>query len=258
MVLTRYLAGWGLRAAEAPGGAEALAALRSAEEPFAVALLDFQMPHMVGRELARRIKADPALAGVKLIMLTSLGVRGQREQARAAGVDGYLVKPVRQSQLYDSLATVMAAPGPLPCAPARPPAGPERGPPPAAGGPRVLLAEDNVVNQRLALRLLEKLGCRVDVVGNGREAVAAVTGAEYALVFMDCQMPEMDGFEATAAIRQGETGSRRVPIIALTASAMQGDREACLAAGMDDYLSKPLGLRDMERMVHRWQGGAAV
>jgi CheY-like chemotaxis protein len=110
------------------------------------------------------------------------------------------------------------------------------------------------VNQTLARCLLEKLGCCVDVVSNGREAVAAVARGEYALVFMDCLMPEMDGFEATAAIRQGETGSRRVPIIALTASAMQGDREACLAAGMDDYLSKPLGLRDMERMLRRWRG----
>ncbi len=112
------------------------------------------------------------------------------------------------------------------------------------------------MNQTLARCLLEKLGCCVDVVGNGREAVAAVARGEYALVFMDSQMPEMDGFEATAAIRQGETGSRRVPIIALTASAMQGDREACLAAGMDDYLSKPLGLHDMERMLRRWQGNA--
>jgi PAS domain S-box-containing protein len=256
MVLTRNLAGWGVRVAEASGGAEALAALRSAEEAFALALLDFEMPEMDGLELARHIKADPALAGVRLIMLTSLGVRGQREQARAAGIDGYLVKPVRLSQLHDCLAAVMAAPEPRPSAPARPAADSGRRPPPVAQGPRVLLAEDNVVNRTLALRMLEKLGCDVDVVGDGREAVAAVARGEYAVVFMDCQMPEMDGFEATAAIRQGESGSRRVPIIALTASAMQGDREACLAAGMDDYLSKPLRLADMERMLRRWQGNA--
>jgi PAS domain S-box-containing protein len=255
MVLTRNLAGWGLRVAEAPGGAEALAALRSAEETFALALLDFQMPEMDGLELARHIKADPALASVRLIMVTSLGVRGQREQARAAGIDGYLVKPVRLSQLYDCLVTVMAAPEPLPSAPPTPAADSQRRPP-IAHGPRVLLAEDNVINQTLALHLLEKLGCCVDVVANGREAVTAVARGEYALVFMDCQMPEMDGFEATAAIRQAETGSRRVPIIALTASAMQGDREECLAAGMDDYLSKPLGPRDIERMLRRWQGNA--
>jgi CheY-like chemotaxis protein len=150
----------------------------------------------------------------------------------------------------------MAATEPLPSAPTRPAAGSERRPPPVAHGPRVLLAEDNLVNQTLALRMLEKLGCCVDVVGNGREAVAAAARGEYALIFMDCQMPEMDGFETTAAIRQGETGSRRVPIVALTASAMQGDREACLAAGMDDYLSKPLDLRDMERMLRRWQESA--
>jgi PAS domain S-box-containing protein len=256
MVVTRNLAGWGVCVAEAPSGTAALAALRSAEEAFNLALLDFQMPEMDGLELARQIKADPTLAGVRLILLTSLGLRGQREQARAAGVDGYLVKPVRQSQLYDCLVTVMAAPAPGPPAPPRPAADSGRRPPLVARGPRVLLAEDNVVNQRLALRMLEKLGCRVDVVDNGREAVAAVRRGRYALVFMDCQMPEMDGFEATAAIRQGETGSGRVPIIALTASAMQGDREACLAAGMDDYLSKPLGQHDLERMLRRWQGKA--
>jgi PAS domain S-box-containing protein len=258
MVLTRSLAGWGLRVAEAPGGAEALAVLRSAGEAFALALLDFKMPEMDGLELARHIKADPALAGVKLIMLTSLGVRGQREQARLAGIDGYLVKPVRQSQLYDCLVTVLAAPEPFPPGRTGPAADSKQRPPPVAQGPCVLLAEDNVVNQVLARRLLEKLGCCVDVVGNGQEAVAAVARGEYALVFMDCQMPEMDGFEATGVIRQGETGSRRVPIIALTASAMQGDREGCLAAGMDDYLSKPLGLHDIERMLRRWQGKATV
>jgi PAS domain S-box-containing protein len=256
MVLAHNLAGWGMRVAEASGGAKALAVLRSAGEAFALALLDYQMPEMDGLELARHIKADPALAGLRLVMLTSLGVRGQREQALAAGIEGYLVKPVRLAQLYDCLATVMSAPGPLPAAPTRPAPDPGRRPTRVAHGPRVLLAEDNAVNQALALRMLEKLGCRVDVVGNGREAVAAVARGDYAVVFMDCQMPEMDGFAATAAIRQGETGSRRVPIIALTASAMQGDREACLAAGMDDYLSKPLGLRDLERMLHRWQGNA--
>jgi CheY-like chemotaxis protein len=120
----------------------------------------------------------------------------------------------------------------------------------------VLLAEDNPINQSLALRLLEKLGCRVDVANDGREAVAAAARADYALIFMDCQMPEMDGFEATAAIRKVERPPRRVPIIALTASAMQGDREACLGAGMDDYLSKPLRFGDMERALRRWLGAA--
>jgi PAS domain S-box-containing protein len=255
-VLTHALAGWGMRVTEATGGAEALAALRAPEGAFALALLDFQMPGMDGLELVRRIKAEPALCGVKLIMLTSLGVRGQREQACAAGFDGYLVKPVRQSQLFDCLATVMAGAGPLARAPAKAAAASEVAP--AAGhGPRVLLAEDNPINQSLALRLLEKLGCRVDVANNGQEAVAAAARADYAMIFMDCQMPEMDGYEATAAIRKAERAPRRVPIIALTASAMQGDREACLGAGMDDYLSKPLRFGDMERALRRWLGGGA-
>jgi PAS domain S-box-containing protein len=253
-VLTHALAVWGMRVTEAAGGAEGLGALRSAG-PFDLALLDFQMPGMDGLELARRIRADPALAGLRLILLTSLGVRGQREQARAAGFAGYLVKPVRQSQLFDCLATAMAAAGPPAPAPARAATPAEAGPAPA--GPRVLLAEDNPINQNLALRLLQKLGCRVDVAGNGREAVAAAARADYALIFMDCQMPEMDGFEATAAIRQAERAPQRVPIIALTASAMQGDREACLGAGMDDYLSKPLRFADMERALRRWLGGGA-
>lgn len=253
MVLTRNLTRWGLHVKEASSGAEALAALRSAERPFALALLDFQMPEMDGLELARHIKGDPALAGVRLVMLTSLGVRGQREQARAAGIEACLVKPVRQSQLHDCLVSVTSAAEPRPPSSVLPT--PDSGQkPPVTGGPHVLLAEDNVVNQMLAQRFLEKLGCSVHVVGNGREAVAAVAQGEYALIFMDCQMPEMDGFEATAAIRQGETGHRRLPIIALTASAMQGDREMCLDAGMDDYVSKPLALDDMERMLRRWHG----
>jgi PAS domain S-box-containing protein len=256
IVLTRTLAGWGLCVSEAPGGAEALAALRSAEEPIALVLLDFQMPNMDGLELARHIKADPALQGVRLIMLTSLGVRGLREHALAAGIDAYLVKPVRQSQLHDCLASVMTATERLSSAPTKPAGDSRRRAALIAPGPRILLAEDNVVNQALAQRMLEKLGYCVDVVGNGREAVSAVARSEYALVFMDCEMPEMDGFAATEAIRRGESGCRRVPIIALTASAMQGDREACLAAGMDDYLSKPLGLHDLERMLRRWQGNS--
>jgi CheY-like chemotaxis protein len=254
-VLKHNLSGWGLRVTDAPGGAEALRLLWAAEEPFSLALVDFQMPEMDGLELCRRIKADPALSGVKLIMLTSLGVRGHREQARDAGFDGYLVKPVRLSQLYDCLATVMAGAEPPAPSPALPAASSERKPHFAPRGPRVLLAEDNPVNQAFALRLLQKLGCHVDVAGNGREAVAAVAQAEYALVLMDCEMPEMDGFEATAAIRRREASSPHVPIIALTASAMQGDREACLAAGMDDYLSKPMRPKDLEAMLRRWLVG---
>ena len=203
------------------------------------------------RSQPRAIKADPSLAPVRLVLLTSVALRGQAARARQAGVAGYLSKPVRQAQLFDCLATVMGAPPDV--EPTRPlitrhSLAEARG----QARPRVLVAEDNAINQKVAVRLLEKLGYRADVVANGAEAVAAVAQIPYAAVLMDCQMPEMDGFAATTVIRARRGERSRIPIIAMTANALQGDRERCLAAGMDDYVSKPVQLAALETALERW------
>jgi CheY-like chemotaxis protein len=165
-------------------------------------------------------------------------------------VAAWLSKPVRQSQLHDAIVTAI---GGATMATAAEPAqdAPESALPPL--GARVLVAEDNAVNQKVAVRLLEKLGCRVELVANGREAVEAAARDDYDCILMDCQMPEMDGYEATMAIRQREKqGATRTPIIAMTANAMPGDRDLCLAAGMDDYISKPVRRDALRAMVERW------
>jgi len=201
--------------------------------------------------LARAIKSDPLLATVPLVLLTSVSYRGGAGEARDAGFSAFLLKPIRQSQLYDCLAAVMGmASEPSPTRLVTRHTLREAQ---AELRARVLVAEDNAVNQKLAVRMLEKLGCRVDVVANGLEAVEASARIVYHCIFMDCQMPEMDGYEATGVIRQREehTGAH-VPIIAMTANAMQGDRERCLAAGMDDYVSKPVQPRELGPMLQKW------
>jgi CheY-like chemotaxis protein/HPt (histidine-containing phosphotransfer) domain-containing protein len=200
-----------------------------------MAILGAHLPDMEGRALARAIKADPALAAVHLILLTSVGDRGPRDEAPQAGWSAYLPKPIRYAQLADCLAMLLGYPS-TPSA-TRSLLRDTR----AAIPSRVLVVEDNIVNQKVAMRLLEKVGCRVDVAANGREALTLLAQLTYDVVLMDCQMPEMDGFAATAAIRQSEVSTgQHVPIIAMTANAMQGDRERCLAAGMDGYLAKPV------------------
>ena len=190
-------------------------------------------------------------------MMTSVGLKGHAEEARSAGIDAYLTKPVRQSQLYDCLRTVMGPPGPV-----EPTATPEAHrlitahalkEAEARSRTRILVVEDNEVNQMVAVRMLEKLGYRCDVAANGMEAVEGQTRAPYDVILMDCQMPEMDGYEASQAIREREALlGVHTPIIAMTANAMQGDREKCLAAGMDDYISKPVSHPDLEAMLGRW------
>ncbi len=170
------------------------------------------------------------------------------EEARRAGVEVVLSKPVRQSQLYDALATVMGTPAEA--RPLRRGAGPHAVPGEGAG--HVLLAEDYPVNRMVAIAMLERSGYRVDAVGNGREAVDALSSVPYAAVLMDVQMPEMDGYEATAEIRRREGSERRTPIIAMTANAMQGDREKAIEAGMDDYLAKPVRREDLDAVLGRW------
>jgi len=239
---------------EASSGYEALELLRAAvqrNEPFNLAVLDLMMPAMNGFELARHIKNDPALAGTDLVMLTSFGERGDTATAQEIGIAAYLTKPVRQAQLYNCLAKVVGAsvvdqeiisvPSPQPVK--------KEVTAQAVSGKRLLLAEDNIVNQKVALRQLQKLGYRADAVANGREAVEALGRIPYDLVLMDCQMPEMDGYEATAAIRRREGTAKHTWIVAMTANALEGDRAKCIAAGMDDYISKPVKVDDLSAVL---------
>jgi PAS domain S-box-containing protein len=252
-ILHEHVTSWGMKDMAVGGGPEALEALRS-DETYDVAILDMQMPDMDGLDLARRIKADPSISGTRLIMLTSVGERGDAQEVRTAGIGAYLLKPVRRSDLHDAIAVVVGGSRadreeetPLVT---RHSLHEDR----AAARARLLVAEDNPVNQKVAVKMLARLGYRADVAGNGLEAVEALSSIPYHAVLMDVQMPEMDGYAATAEIRrsEGERGARRTPIIAMTAGAMRGDREAALEAGMDDYVSKPVKPEELEDVLDRW------
>ena len=261
-LVTLLLTSWGCPFEEAADGPAALELLRQrAGTPrfFDVALLDMHMPDMDGEELGRRLKADPALAGLPLIMLTSLCERGEAARLKAAGFASYLTKPLRQTHLYQCLCAVLGHTSPnLPAG--LPPDAAERTLAEAHRRKfRILLAEDNITNQRLALALLEKLGYRADAVANGHEALHSLSLIPYDLVLMDCQMPEMDGYEAATLIRDPQSNvlSHTLPVIALTACALQGDRERCLQAGMTDYISKPMRPRELAEVLERWLGSGA-
>ena len=261
-ILHRQVLAWGLRNGGAEDGPGALAQLRAAAErgePYDLAILDMQMPGVDGLALARAIKSEPTLAATRLVLLTSIGRQPGRDELARAGIAAALTKPVRQSQLYDCLATVLGTPAPTAGAyVAVAAAAPTQAPTPRAdtpsreGAPRVLLAEDNPVNRTVAVQMLRKLGYRVEVTATGVEAVAALARGPYAAVLMDCQMPELDGYQATARIRQLEGRDRRTPIIAMTANALEGDRERCLAAGMDDYLAKPITANKLRTALEHW------
>jgi signal transduction histidine kinase/CheY-like chemotaxis protein/HPt (histidine-containing phosphotransfer) domain-containing protein len=244
-ILREMLQSWRMQPMAVDSGRNALEALeqaRSAGTPFRLVLTDGQMPEMDGFGLAERIAQDPRLSDLTVIMLTSAGERGDAARCRELRIAGYLTKPVSQSDLWDGIVSVL-----------QPGEGAEERPLVTMhsireGRPRlrILLAEDNPVNQQLAARILEKRGHSVEVVPDGRQALEALSRERYDLVLMDIQMPEMDGFETTAAIRAREDSSgQHLPIIALTAHAMAGDRERCLAAGMDGYLSKPLRAHEL-------------
>ena len=250
--LGSQLAKWRLREGCAVGGEEALAMLRQAaadNDPYTLAVIDMNMPGMDGLELARTIKADPAISRAHLILLPPFGKSLPREELSSAGIAASRFKPIRPSALYNCLVDVMEAGSAQPDA-----TGKEHSPEVAArpvARRRILIAEDNIVNQRVALAQLQKLGYSADTVANGLEAVEAMRRIRYDIVLMDAQMPEMDGFEATAEIRRGEGDSRRTYIIAMTANTMTGDREACLAAGMDDYVGKPVRANELEAALLR-------
>ncbi len=252
-ILCRQVEGWGMGVDCAEDGRRALESLRTAigeGRPFDLAILDMQMPEMDGLDLARAVAAEHGFGRMRLVLLTSLGYGGQATELRQAGITASLTKPVRQSQLFDCLATVMSGTDGAP--PSRSVVTARQAPEVPGDGPRVLVAEDNAVNQMVAARLLQRLGYRADVVGNGRQAVEALARERYAAILMDCQMPVMDGYEATAAIRHREHGGERTPVIAMTAAAMAGDRERCLAAGMDDYISKPIQTEVLATLLSRW------
>jgi CheY-like chemotaxis protein len=272
LLIGTLLQSWGCRCAEAADGPSALAAmLRAAREgdSFQAALVDMHMPAMDGEELGRSIKQTAEIAATRLVLMTPFGQRGDGARMEQAGFSGYLTKPLRQTQLHDCLALVMG-----------------REPQPETGrgqlvtrhtvaesarrSGRILLVEDNPTNQKVAQAMLQKLGWRADVAADGLEAVRAVKHMAYDLVLMDCQMPEMDGFAATRGIRELEAGSSRhpdasasglehrasrLPIIAMTANSMQGDRARCLEAGMDDYISKPVQPEELGEKINRWLSG---
>ncbi|MEW6490498.1 MAG: response regulator [Thermodesulfobacteriota bacterium] len=252
-VLEMELEAWGLEHASAEGGGRALELLRAeaaGTHPFQLAILDMMMPGMDGLDLARHIRADPELAGLPLVMLTSVGVVDDPAARAAARIDAWLSKPVRQSHLFEALLAVTRGLGPA--LPSPRPAGDVSLESRYRG--RVLLVEDNRINQEVARDLLELLGLEVHVACDGLEAVEAAGRAAYDLILMDCQMPRMDGYEATRALRRAEgDGARpRTPVVAMTAHALEGDREACLAAGMDDYLPKPFKVQQLGQILDRW------
>ena len=244
---------WKMRNGLATTGAEALSRLqRAAKEgdPYSLGIIDQQMPDMNGMSLAREIKADPTISDTQLILLASFGKRVSSEELRASGFTDCCFKPVRQSALFDCLANAMGeAPGALPHSAAE-----QRKPSsliPQRQKGRVLIAEDNAVNQLVALGQLKQLGYTADTASNGRAALEALEHTHYDIILMDCQMPEIDGYEATRRIRARNGCLPQPYIIAMTAHAMTGDSEKCLAAGMNDYVSKPVVLEALAAALAR-------
>jgi signal transduction histidine kinase/DNA-binding response OmpR family regulator len=256
-LLAHLLGGWGAEWEEAEDGASALSALRDAVKvgrPFAVALLDHQMPGMDGEELARAIRSDPDIRDTELVMLTSRGSQGDEARIKAAGCAAYLSKPIKQATLLGALRAARdwrghPSPSRTESLPVTMVAGPDR----VRFQGRVLLVEDNAVNQKVAEALLRRAGIDVSTVSNGEEAVGAARERVYDLIFMDCHMPVMDGFDATHSIRAlPDPAHARVPIVALTASVLDEERQACASAGMDGYLAKPLVPKELDEVLRRW------
>ena len=247
-ILEQQAAHWGMTpasAASGPAALELLSVAADAGRPYEVAVIDMHMPHMDGLELARTVKANPRLRSTRLIMLSSAPV--PPGQARAAGIESELAKPVTQSRLYGQLvAALERASRP---SQDQPPS--SSATPPSAAGHDVLVAEDNAINQFAATQILRKLGLDVDIAVDGREAIEMTGRKDYLAVFMDCQMPNIDGYTATRAIRRRDSDHRHTPIIAMTAHTMQGDRQKCIAAGMDDYIPKPLRVDTVAAVCRR-------
>jgi PAS domain S-box-containing protein len=250
-ILEEMLTNWGMKPTVVESGRAALAEMErraGAGEPFALVLLDAMMPEMDGYALAGRIQGHPELARATVMMLSSAGQPAGAARREELGIAAYLTKPIKQSELLNAILNIMDRAAGAGRAPAILPMPADL---PECRRPlHILLAEDNTVNQRLAVRILEKRGHAVTVAGNGREVLAALERAPFDVVLMDVQMPELDGFEATGLLRaQEESTGEHMPIVAMTAHAMKGDRERCLEAGMDDYVSKPLQAKELIRVV---------
>jgi len=272
-ILAEQMSTWGVRNSTFGAAEEALQALRQAadqKDRFQIAVLDYQMPDMDGDTLARTIKGDPVIRGTQLVLLTSVAQRGDARRMERAGFAAYLVKPLRQAELMEILRIVWGArlsgsrshivtrhtlaeglqsqSGAVAVRQEPPGERPVRA--------HVLVAEDNIVNQQVVVRALKKLGCRIDVAANGSEALGMLRSIPYDIVFMDCQMPDMDGYTAATEARRLRIACRRgellIPIIAVTARALAGDRQRCLDAGMDDYLTKPLEVETLRRALEQW------
>ncbi len=287
-LLQHYAESWGMICKVTSNGREGLTLLQhhaTIKQSFDIAILDHTLSEAIqenGLSLAKHIRQDPGISNIPLILLTALGKRGEGKLAQDAGFNGYLTKPIRHQQLQQCLQMIIGGEQQTTSATSHQSSTfvtrhtIEEAQ--AQIQAHILLAEDNIVNQKVAVRMLQKIGCRVDVVESGREAIEALERTSYALVFMDCQMPELDGLEATRKIREAENVKRevlgekdkmqeiasldalpltphensRVPIIALTANALSGDRETCLEAGMDDFLAKPVGIQELQAMLHKW------
>ena len=256
-ILRDQLNAWGCRMDEAPGGDAALGMLTAAAgsgDPFDIAIIDMQMPHMDGEMLGRHIKKASSIKATLMVMMTSMGDRGDAKHFTQIGFSAYLTKPVKPSQLHDCLTTLVGAhmqKVPADAVPiiTRHSLAEER-----KRRFRILLAEDNIINQKVATSMLKKLGYRTDVANNGNEAVSALVEKAYDIVFMDCQMPELDGYAATEKIRDASSGVRNpnITIVAMTAHAMKGDRDKCLLAGMDDYLTKPVKPEALSEILEKY------
>ncbi len=261
-ILSLQTTKWGMLPRDAQSGQQALDWLRAGEQ-FDLAILDMQMPGMDGLMLATEIRKLPNTLMMPLVLLTSMGVRADNPEFTSAGFASCLTKPIKPTQLYETLARVLSGSRPAP----RKNAGPARLDPTLANRLplRILLCDDNVINQKVALRLLQQMGYRAYLAANGLQALAALDQQAYDLIFMDVMMPEMDGLEATRAIRERQADPAKFPnykspmaIVAMTASAMPGDREKCLAAGMDDYIAKPVRPEDIRAIIERWGSSLAA
>jgi CheY-like chemotaxis protein len=256
-ILCGYLDSWGCAHESAESAEIAMKLLKAMSRvgvPFDLVITDMQMPEMDGVELGRRIKNDPELERTQLVMLTSRGIRGDAALVKEIGFDGYLLKPIRRSQLFNCLITVLGRKTAAPQTKKQPLVTRHTLSEEKRRNIRVLVAEDNAINQMLAKRLLEKFGYCADAVEDGRKAVTALETVAYDIVLMDVQMPEMDGYEAVGIIRDPKSGvlNHKVPVIAMTANAMPEDRALCLESGMDDYLSKPISPNDLYNMLEKY------